>query len=80
MARWRDGWTPAVRKVLPAMRAWRVAFHQEPELSLHEDRTREKILVALDDLGIPHREFADFPGVVATIVVPSAETSSTSSG
>lgn len=60
-------WTPAVRKVLPAMRAWRMAFHQEPELSLHEDHTRDKIVAALDELGIPHRVFPDFPGVVGTI-------------
>ncbi len=67
MARLREAWTPAVRRVLPAMRAWRMSFHQEPELSLHEDRTRDKIVAALDELGIPHREFSDFPGVVGTI-------------
>jgi amidohydrolase len=67
MARLGEPWTPAVRKVLPAMRAWRVAFHQEPELSLHEDRTKLKIVAALQELGIPYQEFADFPGVVATI-------------
>ncbi len=60
-------WTPAVRKVLPAMRAWRMAFHQEPELSLHEEHTRDKIVAALDELGIPHRVYPDFPGVVGTI-------------
>lgn len=63
----REPWVPAVRRVLPAMRAWRMAFHQEPELSLHEEHTRDKILSALDELGIPHREFSDFPGVLGTI-------------
>ncbi len=67
MARVPDAWTPAVRRVLPAMRAWRMALHQEPELSTHEDRTRDKIVAALDELGIPHREFSDFPGVIGTI-------------
>ena len=63
----REAWTPAVRRVLPAMRAWRTAFHQEPELSLHEERTRDKVVAALDELGIPHREFPDFAGVIGTI-------------
>jgi amidohydrolase len=67
MAAVREPWTPAVRRVLPAMRAWRTAFHQEPELSEHEERTRDKIVAALDELGIPYRRFADFPGVLATI-------------
>lgn len=62
-----EPWTPAVRRVLPAMRAWRMAFHQDPELSLHEEHTRDRIVAALDELGIPHREFPDFPGVLGTI-------------
>jgi len=67
MTRLHEAWTPEVKRVLPAMRAWRVAFHQEPELSMREDHTRDRILAALDELGIPHREFPDFPGIVATI-------------
>jgi amidohydrolase len=44
-----------------------MAFHQEPELSLHEERTREKVVAALAELGIPHRTFDDCNGVVGTI-------------
>ena len=46
------------------MRAWRKAFHQEPELSLRETKTREKVVTALGELGIPFRTFDDFPGVI----------------
>ena len=49
------------------MRAWRMALHQEPELSLHEARTQEKVVAALKELGIPYRTFDDFPGVVGMI-------------
>jgi amidohydrolase len=49
------------------MRAWRTGFHQEPELSLKEERTREKVVAALQELGIPFRTFDDFPGIVGTI-------------
>lgn len=64
MAKVQGGWLSAARRALPAMRAWRKAFHQEPELSLKETRTREKIVAALGELGIPLRTFDDFPGVV----------------
>ena len=67
MARAPEAWTPAARRALPAMRAWRVAFHQEPELSLEEGRTRDKIVAALTELGIPHRTFEGFPAVVGLI-------------
>jgi len=49
------------------MRAWREAFHREPELSLHEDRTQEKVVAALKELGVPFRTFDDFHGVVAMV-------------
>ena len=49
------------------MRTWRVAFHEEPELSLHEVKTREKVVAALAELGIPYRTFEDSTGVVGTI-------------
>lgn len=49
------------------MRAWRMAFHQEPELSLHEERTREKVVAALKELNVPHRTFDDVAGVVGLI-------------
>ncbi len=64
MAGARDGWLAAARRVLPAMRAWRMAFHREPELSLHEEKTRAKVVAALRELGIAHRTFDDLPAVV----------------
>jgi amidohydrolase len=67
MARAPEAWTPAARRILPAMRAWRNAFHQEPELSLEEKRTRDKVVAALRELGISHRTFDDFTGVVGLI-------------
>jgi amidohydrolase len=67
MARIPEAWTPAAKRVLPAMRAWRVAFHQEPELSLEEHRTRDKIVAALRELDIPSQTFDDFTGVVGLI-------------
>ena len=63
----REPWVSVARRTLPAMRAWRTAFHQEPELSLHEERTREKIVTALKELGVPYRTYDDFYGVVGTI-------------
>ncbi len=39
------------------MRAWRAALHQDPELSGEELRTREKVLQALRELGIPTTTF-----------------------
>lgn len=62
-----EPWTPSARRALPAMRAWRNAFHQEPELSLHEERTREKVVRALEELNIPCRTFEDGYGVVGLI-------------
>ncbi|MGI0071023.1 MAG: M20 metallopeptidase family protein [Thermoplasmata archaeon] len=67
MTRLADAWTPAARRALPAMRAWRVAFHQEPELSLKEKRTRDKVVAALAELGIPTQTFDGFTGVVGRI-------------
>jgi amidohydrolase len=49
------------------MRAWRTALHQEPELSYHEQHTRDTIVAALTELGIPFRTFDGFTGVLATI-------------
>ncbi len=63
----RESWTAHARRVLPAMRAWRTAIHQEPELSGEETKTREKIVAALNELGIPYRTFHDFPGVIGLV-------------
>jgi amidohydrolase len=49
------------------MRAWRTAFHLEPELSLEESRTQEKVVAALEELGVPFRTFEDFHGVVGLV-------------
>jgi len=49
------------------MRAWRAAFHREPELSGEERRTRDRIVRALDELGIPHQSYGDFPAVVGLV-------------
>jgi amidohydrolase len=67
MARLSEPWTPAARRALPAMRAWRMAFHKEPELSYEEKRTREKITGALTELGIPYRTFDGLTAVVGLI-------------
>ncbi|HKN06712.1 MAG TPA: M20 family metallopeptidase [Thermoplasmata archaeon] len=63
----RESWLSAARRTLPAMRAWRTAFHLEPELSLEEERTQEKVVAALQELGIPFRTFEDFHGVVGMV-------------
>jgi amidohydrolase len=63
----RESWLSAARRTLPAMRAWRTAFHLEPELSLEEERTQEKVVAALGELGIPFRTYDDFHGVVGTV-------------
>jgi amidohydrolase len=62
-----EPWTPAARRALPAMRAWRTSFHQDPELSNHEERTREKVVRALTEMNIPHRTYEDSYGVVGLI-------------
>ncbi|HTT14849.1 MAG TPA: M20 family metallopeptidase [Thermoplasmata archaeon] len=67
MATTRESWTAHARRVLPAMRAWRTAIHQEPELANQEERTRDKITAALGELGIPYRTWPGFTGVVGLI-------------
>jgi amidohydrolase len=67
VARLEEPWTPAARKVLPAMRAWRATFHQEPELSFQERHTRDTVVAALKELDIPCRTFSEIPAVVGTI-------------
>jgi len=63
----RESWLSVARRTLPAMRAWRMGFHQEPELSTQEGRTRDKIVAALKELGIPFQTFEDVHGVVAMV-------------
>jgi amidohydrolase len=63
----RESWTALARRTLPAMRAWRTAIHQEPELSGVEEKTRDKIVGALKELGIPYQTYGSFPAVVGVI-------------
>lgn len=49
------------------MRVWRAALHQDPELTNHEERTRDKLTAALQELGIPFRTFEDLAGVVGLV-------------
>jgi amidohydrolase len=67
MVRGWEPWSPLARRALPAMRAWRVALHQDPELSLREVRTREKVVAALKELGIPFLTYGKFPAVVGVL-------------
>jgi amidohydrolase len=68
MSRGRGFWEREARRILPALRAWRVAFHLEPELSNHENRTRDKVLRALGELDLPAATYADgFYGVLGRI-------------
>lgn len=62
-----ESWIPAARRALPAMRAWRVALHREPELSGREFKTREKIVAALKEIGVDALTFDGFPGVVGLL-------------
>ncbi|HTT72558.1 MAG TPA: M20 family metallopeptidase [Thermoplasmata archaeon] len=63
----RESWTALARRALPAMRAWRTAIHQEPELSGQETKTQEKIVAALTELGIPYRTYPGLTAVVGLI-------------
>ncbi len=63
----RGQWSTLARQMLPAMRTWRAAFHREPELSLHEVKTREKVIAALTELNIPYRTLTASTGVIGTI-------------
>ena len=57
--------------MLPAMRAWRKSFHEEPELSNEEARTRVKVADALSGLGLRPTTYAGFNGVSATLAILS---------
>ena len=47
------------------MRAWRASFHQEPELSGEEHRTRDKIVRALGEIGVAA---TSLPGKLPAVV------------
>jgi amidohydrolase len=67
MARASGPWTVAARRILPAMRAWRKSFHEEPELAYEERKTRDKVVRALRELDLVPTVYDDFTGVLATI-------------
>lgn len=67
MAEREARWLRDARRLLPELRRWRIAFHEEPELAYEEAHTRERILRTLDELGIPHRSYEGFTGVLATL-------------
>ena len=60
-------WTQAARRLLPRMRDWRRELHRNPELSNHEEKTREIVTSALKGLGIPFRTYKGFYGVLAQV-------------
>lgn len=63
--------TKEARRHLPAMRAWRAAFHRDPELANAETLTRARVVEALDGLGIRAETFDRFTGVRA-VLAPEA--------
>ncbi|MCI4327505.1 MAG: M20 family metallopeptidase [Thermoplasmata archaeon] len=67
MLRSSGPWTTAARRILPAMRAWRKSFHEEPELAYEERKTRDKLVRTLRELGLTPTVYDDFTGVLATI-------------
>jgi amidohydrolase len=67
MSRRAGPWVAEARRHLPAMRAWRAAFHREPELANEEVRTQAKIVSAHTSLGIEPETFPGFTGVRAVI-------------
>jgi amidohydrolase len=56
-----------VNAVYPDVEALYLDLHRNPELSLHEEKTREKLVAALRELSIPSETYDDFPGVVGMI-------------
>ncbi|MCI4331776.1 MAG: M20 family metallopeptidase [Thermoplasmata archaeon] len=63
----RGPWVTEARRQLPAMRTWRAALHQEPELANEEVRTQSKLVTALEGLGIRAETYPRFTGVRAVI-------------
>ena len=67
MARSVGRWLKAAQKIRPQLSEWRESFHREPELSNRESKTRDKIVRALKDLGIPTRTYPNFNGVLGLL-------------
>lgn len=47
---------------------WRRAFHEDPEISYHEERTQQRIAQILRDMGLEPTLGTKHHGVMATIV------------
>ncbi len=62
-----EGTERELRPHWDAMVRWREALHRDPELSNHEERTREKVLGALRSLGIRGAAFGPGFGVLGVI-------------
>lgn len=59
--------TPSCADTLPFMIDLRRAIHREPELGLHNPKTRDKIRAALADLPLEWREGPSTSGLIATL-------------
>ncbi|MDO4484391.1 MAG: M20 family metallopeptidase [Clostridia bacterium] len=60
-------WQEALRDVVPHVTALRRELHRHPELSGHEEKTRETLLEALRPLGCKLHEFKNCNGIMATV-------------
>jgi hippurate hydrolase len=60
-------WTQDAQAILPSLVDLRRAIHREPELGLHNPRTRDKIRAALDGLPLSFREGPSTSGLIATL-------------
>lgn len=67
MARPVGSWAREAKTILPAMRSWRAALHQEPELADDEAKTRSKVVGWLRELGIAPQTYDGFHGVLAVL-------------
>ena len=47
-------WERELEEVMPRVRAWRRALHQNPERSGQEEQTRTFLLERLKEMGIPN--------------------------
>jgi amidohydrolase len=60
-------WSDEADAILPGLVDLRRAIHREPELGLHNPKTRDKIRAALDGLPLTWREGGSTTGLVATL-------------
>jgi amidohydrolase len=61
------GWQKDAESILPEIIDLRRAIHREPELGLHNPKTRDRIRAALDGLPLTWREGPSTTGLVATL-------------